>query len=58
MYGHEPTMPLQMLDMVEINTEVPVKESAENVFKAEQATLIIWDHIHDKAAENIKCIQE
>ena len=56
--GQKPTMPFQMVDMVEVPTEVPVEESAERFMVAVQEISTIWEHIHDKAVKNIKWAQE
>ena len=53
MYGHEPTMPFQMVDMMEVPTEAPINESEESVLEAVQAIPTISNYIHNKAVEKI-----
>ena len=51
MYGHEPTIPFQMVDMADVTIETPIDESVESVLEAVQAISTIWNHIHEKAAK-------
>ena len=56
MFGYVTTVSFQIGDMAEVPIEALVKENGDGVLEGIQGVSIIWDHIHDKAAKNIKWV--